>query len=206
MEHYYPKHGQPQQTTCIRDLWQASRTKQILLDYGSAPWVTGAYIIKTPNGMDKLSGVIECIEVFRKHDLIDMASRWQQEGSLQKAWEELVTHYFMGPFMAYEVITDLSHTPVLSGASDIYSWANAGPGAKRGCNRILGRDKDHPISQPECNRIMRALLDKSWDWGWNGTKPWPRWTMREVEHTLCEWDKYERARLGQGRPRGVYPH
>ncbi len=36
--------------------------------------------------------------------------------------------------------------------------------------------------------------------GWK-TRPWE---MREVEHTLCEFDKHERARLGQGRPRGVF--
>jgi hypothetical protein len=28
--------------------------------------------------------------------------------------------------------------------------------------------------------------------------------MREVEHTLCEFDKYERVRTGEGKPRGVY--
>jgi hypothetical protein len=33
---------------------------------------------------------------------------------------------------------------------------------------------------------------------------WPSWEMRDVEHTLCEFDKYERIRLGEGRTRGVY--
>jgi hypothetical protein len=33
---------------------------------------------------------------------------------------------------------------------------------------------------------------------------WPHWEMREVEHTLCEFDKYERARLGEGRPKQLY--
>jgi hypothetical protein len=28
--------------------------------------------------------------------------------------------------------------------------------------------------------------------------------MREVEHTLCEFDKYERVRLGQGRSKRRY--
>ena len=28
--------------------------------------------------------------------------------------------------------------------------------------------------------------------------------MRTIEHSLCEWDKYERVRLGQGKPRSVY--
>ena len=28
--------------------------------------------------------------------------------------------------------------------------------------------------------------------------------MRCIEHSLCEWDKYERVRLGQGKPRSKY--
>ena len=28
--------------------------------------------------------------------------------------------------------------------------------------------------------------------------------MRDIEHCLCEFDKYERVRLGQGRPRAKY--
>jgi hypothetical protein len=33
---------------------------------------------------------------------------------------------------------------------------------------------------------------------------WPDWTLREVEHTLCEFDKYERVRTGEGKPRGSF--
>ena len=28
--------------------------------------------------------------------------------------------------------------------------------------------------------------------------------MRCIEHSLCEWDKYERVRLGQGKPRSKF--
>lgn len=192
--------------TYITSYWEPSGVSQCLTEFGSPPWVTGAYIIKTPNGMNKLEGVIDCINRFYNKNDFSLAQQWQDGRSLQKAWEELVTHYFMGPFMAYEVITDLAHTPVLSEADDIYTWANAGPGAKRGSNRILGRHHNDPINQDACCLVMRELLAKSYDWGWGSSDDTPAWTMREVEHTLCEWDKYERVRLGQGRPRGVYPH
>jgi len=29
--------------------------------------------------------------------------------------------------------------------------------------------------------------------------------MRDIEHSLCEFDKYERVRNGEGVPRGKYP-
>jgi hypothetical protein len=37
-----------------------------------------------------------------------------------------------GEFICYEVITDLRHTRYLRDAEDIFTWANPGPGAKRG--------------------------------------------------------------------------
>ena len=30
--------------------------------------------------------------------------------------------------------------------------------------------------------------------------------MRDIEHSLCEFDKYERVRLGQGAPRSKYTY
>ena len=30
--------------------------------------------------------------------------------------------------------------------------------------------------------------------------------MRDIEHCLCEFDKYERVRLGQGKPRAKYKY
>ena len=32
----------------------------------------------------------------------------------------------------------------------------------------------------------------------------PALEMRDIEHCLCEFDKYERTRLGEGRPRAKY--
>jgi hypothetical protein len=28
--------------------------------------------------------------------------------------------------------------------------------------------------------------------------------MRTIEHSLCEWDKYQRVALKEGMPKGVY--
>ena len=77
----------------------------------------------------------------------------------------------------------------------------------RGLNRLHGRDKNH--SQPKHVFIceMRQLLEASQSYEhWPNTDEFPPLEMREIEHTLCEFDKYERVRLGEGRPRGVYPH
>jgi hypothetical protein len=106
----------------------------------------------------------------------------------------------MGPFMAYEVVTDLRHTAILENAPDIHTWANAGPGARRGLNRVFGKDygRDDVVGMRELLKLSRYM----WPSQIEGVMQ-PRWEMREVEHSLCEFDKYERARLGQGRPKQV---
>lgn len=107
-----------------------------------------------------------------------------------------------GGFMAYEVITDLNYTPVLEKALDKYLWANAGPGAKRGLNRIHGRYLEK--SGQDWNREMNALLDIAHLHLDMSIMPTGQVDMRMIEHSLCEFDKYERVRLGEGKPRSLY--
>lgn len=107
-----------------------------------------------------------------------------------------------GTFINYEVVTDLRHTRYLNQATDIYTWANPGPGAKRGINRIYGYyPKDSRFDYDEYVEVMKWLMSK-----FNRIKEdWmPYAEMRDIEHSLCEFDKYERARLGQGKPREKY--
>lgn len=185
---------------------------------GTGPCVTGAYIIKTPDGYDKLRGVLQCVEWFMTRALpwpgigavrtgYDAVHRHIALGNLEFTWQWLRQFPYMGDFMAYEVVTDLAHTDLLCNAPDIMTWANPGPGAARGAGRVFHGDKDKYDQKRDKQVLierMRELLRLAPDFGWDGQYSSPRWTMREVEHTLCEFDKYERARTGEGRPRGTY--
>jgi len=131
--------------------------------------------------------------------------------SMEKVFKRLLELYFVGKFVSYEMVCDLRFTPLLCDAEDINTWASVGPGAKRGLER-LGLD---PTLES-----MRWLLDKTLTWKhlpkhvlqhnveWakshNETAHWPPFELREIEHSLCEFDKYERVRTGQGRPRQKY--
>jgi len=114
-----------------------------------------------------------------------------------------------GPFISYEVISDLRWTRYLCGASDIMTWANPGPGCMRGLNRLLGLSLNPTKQLPKEKYIhyMRRLLEMSSD-PFYGCEWMPDLTMREVEHSLCEFFKYEKVRLGLGHPRSKYipPH
>lgn len=170
------------------------------------PYTTGAYMIKTPAGMGKVEGVLWCVDQIRPKAL-DLA-RWMRYGgaSLEAATAELCKFPFMGPFMAYEVVTDLRHTALLGSAPDIMTWANPGPGAARGLDRVFGgpgRNRNSAEHVAAMQVEMQQLLELSQDHGrWPGH--WKPWEMRTVEHTLCEFDKYERARLGEGRPKQLF--
>lgn len=110
---------------------------------------------------------------------------------------DVVTEYFgIGKFIGYEIVTDLRHYPALwknETPLDLNDWANIGPGCKRGLIR-LDLAEDSLTS-------LRYLLHRSPEF----LADWmPKLELRDIEHSLCEFDKYERARLGQGRPKERY--
>ncbi len=209
------------------------------------PYVTGAYIISSPSGYSKLDGMLRVIGDFAKKSgwraYAEMLRNISGQATLQGTHEWLRDQPFLGNFHSYEIVTDLRWTVLLDRAPDINTWANMGPGAKRGLNRIhdrpvRGDQSKHKwsasIETEQALREMQIILASSQDkkyWPqWNdhlgryevagpigkdmslmqsppGTPDkWPAWELREVEHSLCEMDKYERVRLGEGKPRGVY--
>jgi len=188
--------------------------RSAVLQYcGNGPYVTGSYIIKTRDGMNKVDGILWAVREFmRSKNTFDKAPSmgWREVGDfcldhnggvrLEVVWDWLRKFQFIGDFMAYEIVSDLRHTALLHNAPDINRWANPGPGALRGLNRIHDRPLEKKMSKEDLNIEMRNLLSHS-----RHAKFWPTrhpmWDMRTVEHTLCEFDKYERVRLGQGAPK-----
>lgn len=125
------------------------------------------------------------------------------EDTLETAYNKILKAHGFGYFLSYEVVTDCRHTRYLQGAPDIMTWANAGPGAIRGVNRLCGESPKHSHNQRYYLRNMRELLEHSRTY----VPTMPPWEMRDVEHTLCEFDKYERCLAG-GRTRVKFkpPH
>jgi len=130
-------------------------------------------------------------------NLLSDAKRWT---TLRQAHQRLKGYLGLGGsgFMAYEAVCDLRYTALLEHAKDKLTWSNPGPGAKRGLNRLLGRDlnhtcRDYPDHSLALLATTKAKLPKL-----------PSLEMREIEHSLCEFDKYERARLGNGHLKRRY--
>lgn len=125
------------------------------------------------------------------------------DASLERLHRTLAQFQGWGGFMAYEVVCDARYTRYGERWADINTFAHAGPGAKRGLNRLHGRDVKAGLNDGDALNEMIALLPEVRK-VWPRTRDCPKLELREIEHSLCEFDKYERVRLGQGTPRSRY--
>jgi|MDTC01.3.fsa_nt_gb hypothetical protein len=188
--------------------WDPTRTKEVIEKRLAQKerTFTGAYIITNQGLKAKKSKVV--VDHFLTpiwEDQNKLEECVVDHNSLEKLHKKFAEYkgWGGGGFMAYEVVTDLNYTPVLENAVDRFSWANAGPGAVRGLNRINQRPLKQSLSNKQTNWEMFEILllkEKFCE----DYVPVEQVDMRTIEHSLCEWDKYERVRLNQGRPRSKF--
>jgi hypothetical protein len=175
---------------------------------GEQAW-TGAFMVR---GEQKSHGhpwaywgkgrYVACIVVKRELELAaHRILRALRERSRATAAEVLRACYGWGPFMAGQVVDDWSWTPLLRDATDHYAWAPQGPGSVRGLNRLLGRPLAKPFGEAEwCAHLVALRSQVIQELGGD----FADMTLMDLQNCLCETDKYERVRLGEGRPRSLY--
>jgi hypothetical protein len=104
----------------------------------------------------------------------------------------------LGSFMAAQVLADLKYA-LPERWSDFSTFAASGPGSKRGLNRVLKEPTDSPWREAEFRDLLLVLRDRV-----NARLKMDPLTAQDIQNCLCEFDKYERARLGEGRPKQFY--
>jgi hypothetical protein len=107
-----------------------------------------------------------------------------------------------GSFMVGQMVADTKYVdPILLEADDWHTWAVSGPGSRRGLNRVTGR----PLDGGWNDDVFLDTLTGLRNYVNENLPPWmPRLHAQDLQNCLCEFDKYERVRLGQGRPRSLY--
>ncbi len=171
--------------------------KTLLPELEELPKIVGAaYMVKSPKGMTKAAGLLECAAAVRER-----CFTMEVPGTLEEMHRNICEFAYVGRFLAYEIVTDLRHT-ILHQASDIDTWASAGPGCARGLGWLMSDDPRKFTYGPEKQQqhmlsLMREMLPAI-----NSSWPWPHrpWEMREVEHVLCEFAKYTELKRGK-RPK-----
>lgn len=159
---------------------------------------TGAYMINSPGGEPKLEAILRRISNVWGYRLVGK--------SLESAHRELTQFDGMGGFMAYEVVCDLRYTYLLEHAPDKLTWCNPGPGCIRGLYRIAGEEIKNKsnATAPPLPRDWRKRMTDLLAITQQRLLAMPRFEMREIEHSLCEFDKYSRALAGDGKMKRTF--
>lgn len=165
---------------------------------------TGAYVVTSGGRSEpKVNVVTRYLE--RLWFCADLITKKMHEArSWEAGYRELTKLEGFGGFgfMAKEVLQDYLLCRPGMWCKDRNTWSPMGPGARRGINRLLGR----PVNSPGNEVFFIADLIKvhgrvNVELVGTGIKPL---TAHDVQFCLCEFDKYERTRLGQGHPRNRY--
>lgn len=161
----------------------------------------GAYMVRCDAGFaSKAEGLAKST----------LTPAWRDRKNLRPRKGELLEEYAarlcalrnVQGFIAGQVIADAKYAdPTLMQADDWFTYASSGPGSRRGLNRILGRALEATWDETAWHMRLLALQREV-----NAQLParFARLHAQDVQNCLCEFDKYERARLGEGRPKTRY--
>jgi len=135
---------------------------------------------------------------------IHMASQMRgavASNSIKYTTETLATAFGIQSFIAGQVSADLTYLRnQLDSAIDLYSWAPMGPGSQRGLNRLYQRTINKKFTEERFNQelteIRSILIDSN-----NKLKDL---TLHDCQNIMCEFDKYQRVKTGEGKPRQNY--
>lgn len=163
---------------------------------------SGAYIVSTNgNSMDKADYLFQKVltPLWSRRDFI----RPMKGDTLEAFYTRLTTNIGMGTFMAAQVVADMKQVEPLKSAKDVKTFAAPGPGSKRGLNRVFGNPVDKPWKPADWKRSLLELKAAVDPLVIEAGLPFI--DAQNLQNSLCEIDKYERVRLGQGTPRSGFP-
>lgn len=181
---------------------------------GGAKIFTGAFMVNSPPGIRKMEAITERINnVWEDREQLQSyfsdSRNWiGSHLSLKEAHNALTQYPGLGGFMAYEVVCDLRYTRWLENAPDRDTWCNPGPGCIRGLYRLEGevemfKHRSNSNSPPRPRDAMKRMV-KLLAEARRKFRGFPRMEMREIEHSLCEFDKYMRLLNQDGRAKRKY--
>lgn len=187
--------------------WKPERVRQILHERADAGLknFNPAYIVST-NGreMNKIDYLFQFV----------LGPLWAQRKRLRPGVAMTLANYHrtlmtmdgLGSFMAAQVIADLKYVEPLKSAEDWHTWAASGPGSRRGLNRVVKRPVDAPWPGATWLTTLHTLhmaVEARLAHSAGGAAILPL-HAQDLQNCLCEFDKMERTRLGEGVPKQLY--
>lgn len=115
---------------------------------------------------------------------LDDYTRIFEYDDLESVFYTLTEIRGVGEFLAYELATDLNYFHLPTSEND---FVNIGPGAQSGLFEIFGRSKTEDLRWMQKNQTQ--LFDEyGYQYPYLDMKP--RLTLRDLEHSCCEFNKY----------------
>ena len=124
----------------------------------------------------------------------------KEDDSLHSYYGQLKGENGLASFMSGQIAADMKYVPPLKNARDWMSFAAPGPGSRRGLNRVLGRPVDERWRDDDTwrvafRRLREQIMPELQRMGLGDLH------AQDLQNCLCEFDKYERVRLGEGKPK-----
>jgi hypothetical protein len=174
----------------------------ILKDEGKQVY-SGAYMISTHGEhISKNEYIVERV----------LTNLWAQRkqlrihnfANLEEMHNRLSMFHGVGSFMAAQIIADIKYARpyIYPKMMDWWNFAASGPGSRRGLNRVMGNPVDAPWKEQQWRyelSLVHAYISEYVD-----EYRMPSMHAQDLQNCLCEFDKYERVRLGEGRPKSRY--
>lgn len=176
-------------------LWEPGRVLDILnkrTSQGKKNF-SAAYMITGTLGGTKAEQIVNKVV-----DVIYRAQVPVLTNTMQEMAESLLPYPGFSTFIAGQVTADLRHS-VTGRWRDKSIWAPYGPGSLRGMNRLRGRQPDSALAKRNWVLEFRLYLD----WFYSQIQRTDLEAI-DAQNCLCEFDKYERALWGEGRPKQYY--
>lgn len=164
---------------------------------------SGAYMVyptkMDPGGVKSLAIARYIIQpALSLGDEIDYALS-SNSGGIEKFVTTLSTSFGISTFMAGQVAADLTYCDQLGASDDLYTYAPIGPGSSRGLNYLLNRAPNAGWTTDNFNReLMKIREQVITNLGLKDL------TLHDVQNVMCEFSKYCRTVLGEGKPKTTY--
>jgi hypothetical protein len=157
---------------------------------------TGAYMIPPPKPKGTMKGSYVAVNSIGSMErIMPELLALIKTGCRRDVHALLMGLPLWGSFISGQIVDDWTWTPILSGATDLYTWAPIGPGSRTGLNLLMGNDPNHRFKDAEWCERLQELREAIAALG----PAYVNVTAMDAQNCLCEYSKYARAKMG-GRP------
>jgi hypothetical protein len=156
----------------------------------TSPVYSAAYIMPPPRSSTGAK-FRRHLELLRKMVRDGAHRQLARTSTMRAAFDVLANYESIGPFLAYQFLTDLNYSPHLSFSET--EFVVAGPGALRGLRKCIVDPGDYDagdVIRWVMDQQMTAFAERDLDW----TDLWGRnLQLVDIQNLFCEVDKYTRV-------------